>query len=145
MSKEGVDHVRGIFEEFNRRGLEAGFEGYHPDFVYHPREDEPDVSVHTGRDSFEGLIRGWYEAFPEITFDVKELTDAGEDLVVCSTVLHARGGASGVEVNDSYVFVYQMREGLPIEGWEYRTTDEALEAIRAHAPGPTTQTSAMSP
>ncbi|HVS28653.1 MAG TPA: nuclear transport factor 2 family protein [Solirubrobacteraceae bacterium] len=130
MSQEDVAHVRGLFEKFSRRGLDAAFDDYHLDLVYHPREDEPDASVHVGRDSFERLIRGWYEAFPEITFDIKDVTDAGDDLVVCSTILHARGGASGVDVNDPYVFVYKLRDGLVIEGWEYRTTEEALEAIR---------------
>jgi ketosteroid isomerase-like protein len=59
------------------------------------------------------------------------LIDAG-DCVITSTVLHAmpRGqeSASGPGVSDTYVFVNKLRDGLVVEGWEYRTREEALEA-----------------
>jgi ketosteroid isomerase-like protein len=37
--------------------------------------------------------------------------------------------ASGYGVRDTYVFVYYVRDGLIVEGWEYRTKQEALEAV----------------
>jgi hypothetical protein len=58
------------------------------------------------------------------------LIDAG-DHVIASTVLHAvlRGqGSASAGVSDTYVFVYKLRDGLVVEGWEYRTKQEALEA-----------------
>jgi ketosteroid isomerase-like protein len=58
------------------------------------------------------------------------LIDAG-DHVIASTVLNAvlRGQRSGPGVSDTYVFVYKLRDGLSVEGWEYRTKQEALEAL----------------
>jgi hypothetical protein len=41
-------------------------------------------------------------------------------------VPHGQGSAS---VRDTYVFVHKLRDGLVIEGWEYRTKQEALEAV----------------
>jgi hypothetical protein len=55
---------------------------------------------------------------------VEELIDAG-DLVIASTVMHGQGSASGADVSDAYVFVYRLRDGLIVEGWEYRTRQEA--------------------
>jgi hypothetical protein len=53
--------------------------------------------------------------------------------VIASTVLHAvphgQEIAGGARVSDTYVFVYKLRDGLVIEGWEYRTRQEALEAV----------------
>jgi hypothetical protein len=52
--------------------------------------------------------------------------------VITSTVLHAvlRGqGSAGAGVSDTYVFVFKSRDGLIVEGWEYRTKQEALEAV----------------
>jgi ketosteroid isomerase-like protein len=49
--------------------------------------------------------------------------------VIASTILHGRGSASGADVSDPYVFVYKIRDGLVVEGWEYRTKQEALDAI----------------
>jgi ketosteroid isomerase-like protein len=126
MSQENVEVVRGGFETLNA-GV-PDFSMYHPALVYHPRSDEPDPSPHIGREAFERLAHGFLESFPGLEFEVQELIDA-EDLVIASTVMRGRGGVSGVEVTDAYVFVSELRDGLVVEGWEYRTRQEALEAV----------------
>jgi ketosteroid isomerase-like protein len=128
MSQGNVVLVRQWFEAWNRGGLPAIRPYYDADVVYHPREDEPEASVHVGRDSFERLIQGFVDSFAEITFDVEQVVDAG-DRVVAATILNGRGAASGVEVHEPYVFVYAVRDGLIVEGWEYRTIEEALATI----------------
>jgi ketosteroid isomerase-like protein len=132
MSQENVEIVRALFEAWNARPVEPDFAHFHPELVYHPRADEPDPSPHVGRDAYERLVLGFVESFSEVTFDVLELIDAG-DYVITSTVLHAvlRGqeSASGAGVSDTYVFLYKLRDGLVVEGWEYRTKQEALEAV----------------
>jgi ketosteroid isomerase-like protein len=132
MSQENVEIVRAAFEAWNARDMEAVFAHFHPELVYHPRADEPDPSPHVGRDAYERLAYGFIDSFSEATFEVLELIDAG-DHVIASTVVHAvlhgQGSASGAGVSDTYVFVYKMRDGLGVEGWEYRTKQEALEAL----------------
>jgi ketosteroid isomerase-like protein len=132
MSQENVEIVRAAFAAWNARPREPDFSVFDPNIVYHPRADEPDPSPHVGRDAYEQLIRGFVESFVEVTFDVQELIDAG-DCVIVSTVLHAvphgQGSASGAGVSDTYVFVYKLRDGLVVKGWEYRTKQEALEAV----------------
>ena len=125
MSQENVEIVRGGFERLNAG--EPDFSIYHPALVYHPRADEPDPSPHIGREAFERLALGFFESFPYLEFDVEELIDA-RDLVIASTVMHGRGAASGASVDDAYVFVYQLRDGLVVEAWEYKTRQEALKA-----------------
>jgi ketosteroid isomerase-like protein len=126
MSEENVEVVRGGFETLNAG--EPDFSIYHSELVYHPRADEPDPSPHIGREAFERLALGFLESFPSLEFDVEELIDAG-DLVIASTVMHGRGAASGASVDDAYVFVYKLQDGLVVEAWEYRTRQEALEAV----------------
>lgn len=132
MSQENVDRIRWFHERtYTHADWPASRESFlanlHPDLIYHPRSDEPDPSPCVGRYEYERLIYGFVEALTEITFDILELIDAG-DLVIASTVLHGRGSASGAEVNEPYVFVYKLRDGLIVEGWEYRTKQDALEA-----------------
>ena len=132
MSQENVKTVRAVFAAWNAGDMEALLADVHPELVYHPRADEPDPSPHVGRDAFERLVRGFVDSFSEVTFEVLELIDAG-DHVIASTVLHAvlhgQGSASGAGVSDTYVFVYKLRDGLVVEGWEYKTKQEALEAV----------------
>ena len=101
---------------------------FHPALIYHPRSDEPDPSAHVGREAYERLADGFLESFRDLRFDVLELIDVG-DRVIASTMMHGRGAASGVSVEDAYVFVYRLRDGLVVEGWEYRTRQEAVEAV----------------
>ncbi len=121
-----MEIVRRAFEVWNATG-EADFSLTHPDVVYHPRADEPDPSAHVGRDEYERLFRGYTESFSEVTIEILELIDAG-DRVIASTVLHGRLSADGADLKDAYVFVYELRDGLVVEGWEYRTKQEALDA-----------------
>jgi ketosteroid isomerase-like protein len=48
---------------------------------------------------------------------------------VLHAVLRGQESASVAGVSDTYVFVYKLRDGLIVEGWEYRTKQEALEAL----------------
>src|SRR6476620_11281748 len=126
MSRENVEIVRRWIDAWN--ASEPDFSIFHPALVYHPRADEPDPSPHIGREAFERLAFGFLESFPNLVFDVEDLIDA-DDLVIASTVMRGQGSASGAEVTDTYVFVYRFRDGLVVEGWEYKTRDEALEAV----------------
>ena len=122
--------VRRGYAALNRRDFAFVFTSLDPEMVYHPRADEPDPSPHVGRDAHERLAYGFFDSFSEVTFEVLEVIDAGDHVIV-STVLTAvpQGSASGAGVSDTYVFVYKLRDGLIVEGWEYRTKQEALEAV----------------
>lgn len=129
MSEANAEVVRALFEAWNAgEELDAYFSRFHPQLVYHPRADEPDPSPHVGRDAYERLVRGFVDSFSGVTFEVLELIDAG-DRVIVPTVLHARMRDSEAEVSDTYVFVSKIRDGLIVEAWEYRTKEEALDGL----------------
>ena len=130
MSQENVEVMRAALAAWIAGDMKALFAHFHPELVYHPRADEPDPSPHVGRDAYERLVYGFVDSFSEVTLEVLELIDVG-DPVIASTVLHGvlRGqGSASAGVSDTYVFVYKLRDGLIVEGWEYRTKQEALEA-----------------
>jgi ketosteroid isomerase-like protein len=126
MSQENVEIVRSGYEALNAG--QPDYALFHPALIYHPRADEPNPSAHVGRDAFERLLDGFLESFSDLRFDVLELIDIG-DRVIASTMMHGRGAASGASVEDAYVVVYRMQDGLVVEGWEYRTEQEALKAV----------------
>jgi ketosteroid isomerase-like protein len=126
VSQENVEVVRRAYETVNAG--QPDYALFHPGLIYHPRADEPDPSAHVGRDAFERLLDGFLESFRDLRFDVLELIDVG-NRVIASTMIHGRGAASGASVEDAYVVVYRLRDGLVVEGWEYRTEQEALKAV----------------
>ena len=109
MSQENVEIVRAFFEGWT--SSEPDFSLFHPDLVYHPRLDEPDPSPHIGLEAYERLLRGFVNAFSDVTVEVLDLIDAG-DRVIASTLIHGRIGAAGGEVTDAYVFAYKLHDGL---------------------------------
>jgi ketosteroid isomerase-like protein len=127
MSQENVELMRAWFDGWNATG-DPDLSVFDPGLIYHPRADEPDPSPHVGRDAYEQLVRGFIESFSEIKYDLREVRDVG-DYVIASTVIRCRVRDSGISVNDAYVFVIRVRDGLVVEGWEYRTMEEALEAV----------------
>ena len=129
-----VDLVRTVFEHSYDGGTyDALLELYHPDVVYHARANDPEPGVHRGRDAFRRLIGGYVDSLSTITFDVLEVSEQG-DYVIVSTILNGRGSTSGAPVSDPYVFVYELRDGLVIEGWEFETKDEALALTSGKQP-----------
>ena len=127
-----VRSVRRGYAAVSRRDFDLLAISVDPGIVYHPRADEPDPSPHVGRDAYEQLANGFADSFSEVTYEVLELIDAGDHVIastVLHVVLHGQGSASGAGVSDTYVFVFKLRDGLVVEGWEYRTKQEALEAV----------------
>jgi ketosteroid isomerase-like protein len=132
MSQENVEIMRAAFAAWNAGDMEALFAHFHPELVYHPRPDEPDPSPHVGRDAFERLVYGFVDSFSEVRFEVLEVIDAGDHVIAATAlqaVLHGQGSAGGAGVSDAYVFVFKLRDALGVEGWEYRTKHEALQAV----------------
>lgn len=126
MTQQAVATVRRIFEhKYTAESIDEVLPFFHPEVVYHPRVEDPEQGVYRGRDAWHELISGYVEALSEITFEVVEIIDVGEQVIAC-TVLNGSGSASGLPVSDPYVFVYAFRDGLIYEGWEFRTKDEAL-------------------
>jgi ketosteroid isomerase-like protein len=123
-----VRSVRRGYAAVSRRDFDLLAISIDPGIVYHPRADEPDPSPHVGRDAYEHLANEFADSFSDVTYEVLEVIDAGEYVIV-STVLHAvLHGHGSARVRDTYVFVHKLRDGLVVEGWEYRTKQEALEA-----------------
>jgi ketosteroid isomerase-like protein len=128
MSKENVEVVRRAFELYNARDLAGFFRLFHPELTYRNREDEPDVRLYRGLEDFKGYVASWLEMFDDLRFGTRDFIDL-EEQVIAVADLHGRGRDTGADVRGSYVFLFRFRDGLIVQGREYATTDEALEAV----------------
>jgi ketosteroid isomerase-like protein len=129
MSRDNVEVVRKMVEAVNEARFEDFLEALHEDHQWHTRADEPDAGVHHGIDKARRyLVNTWVEAFPDTRVEVEEFMDPG-DYVITVGRIRATGGASGVRVDDAYVWVQTLRDGKVVETREYATASEALEAV----------------
>ena len=135
MSRENVEVVRRSFEAFARGDLEAAFAEHAPDSEWRTASDEPDQQTYHGREGLERLAatieEPWEDRF-DGTVSADEFIDRGDWVVVpWHGLLHGRGSGIEVPVNETYAVL--LRDGRIACVHEYRTKEEALEAVDREA------------
>jgi ketosteroid isomerase-like protein len=129
MSRENVEIVRRQFEAFERGGLDAAAEYWHPEIEWRAVEGAvDDVGVFRGRDAMRRYYADWADMIDGIHNEIEEIVyDSGETLVV---VLRnsGRGRGSNIPIYGRYTVVYTIRDGLIVRGREYATREQGLEA-----------------
>ena len=131
MPSENEEVVRRQFEAFERGGVDAAAEYWHPEIEWRAVEGAvDDFGVLKGRDAMRRYYQDWLEMIDDLRGGIEEvLYDAGEHLVA---VLYTSGRGRGSEVRMStcYRVVYTIRDGLVVRGREYETSEQALEALK---------------
>jgi ketosteroid isomerase-like protein len=128
MSQENIDRLRGGYEAFARRDLDAALGMMDPEIEAHDAPEAPDATVHRGR---EAVRRDWeqmFALFEDFTIDIEEVFDAGEELVAFLR-LSGRGRESGAEVEARMAHVWTIREGRATRLRQYLNRAAALEAV----------------
>jgi ketosteroid isomerase-like protein len=81
------------------------------------------------------MVARWTEVFPDLRADVDEYIDAGE-YVIASARFRGHTAGSDADVVVEEVIVNKYRDGRVVEVREYRTREEALEAVAVRQEGP---------
>jgi ketosteroid isomerase-like protein len=127
VSETSIRRVLRGYEAFNSGDLDSFLTGLGDDFEVVDRPDNPDATVYRGAGHWKQAMVEMREAFAEYRFDVDEVDDRGDHIIV---VAHqsARGKASGVPVEGTIVHVWEVRDDQAIGMRAYSTRDEALAA-----------------
>jgi ketosteroid isomerase-like protein len=127
MSRENVDLVRAGYEAANRGGFASAISYAHPEIEFHTYAQSPEAGVYRGKEAVQKYNEDLFEQFESIQFEIEEIVDAG-DRVVVMTTQHAvpRGGRQEIHVRIAEVWV--IRDDLLAERRSYSTRHEALEA-----------------
>ena len=132
MSQGNVELVRASFEAFGRGDFNAAFAAYDPLVEWHTADDEPDSRTYTGlaelRTFVAHLADPWTDRFGQ-AIHFEDFIDCGEWVVApWSGRLHGHG--SGIEIEVSETYAVQVRDGRIVRVHEYRTVEEALDAVK---------------
>jgi|SRR5215204_899646 len=129
MSQENVEVVRAVFEAWERGGVDAVAEFWHPEIDWRAAKGAlDDVGVMCGVDAMRAYMNDWLANFDDVHVEAEELIDAGDEVVAMQRVT-ARGKGSGVETELRYAVVNTIRDGKVVRGREYWTRAEALDAV----------------
>jgi uncharacterized protein len=128
MSQENVEIVRRYSAAYERGGLDASAEFWHPDISWRAAEGAlDDVGLMEGPDALRHYYEQWEDTFETVRWEIEELVDAG-DQVVAAVHVFGRMKDSEAEVDIRYAIVLSIRDGKIAAGREYFTRAEALEA-----------------
>ena len=130
MSEENLEVVRQVYEAAARRDSVTILTLYDPEVELDASAlgiEGQDGDVFRGHDGLRSLFGEWHESWGKIAYDYEELIDAG-DQVVSVVTRHARGRASGVEVEQPFALLWTIRTGKVTRVVWYLDRDEALES-----------------
>jgi ketosteroid isomerase-like protein len=124
MSQENVETVREVWDAYSHGDYDrvAGF--HDPHIVVVTLED----GAVYGNNAVLANYERWDEAWEGAETTLEEVIGHG-DMVFVAARFHARGRASGVEVETRIYEVYTVRDGKVLRIDEYAHRAEALKAV----------------
>lgn len=125
---DNVELLRAAYAAFDREGIDGALPFLADNVTIHSVPEWPDDSEYHGHDGFRKLTSAWTENFEGFGFDVEDVRDAGEEVVV---LLRMKGDAktSGVSLAAEIGAVYsEIRDGRVGEIRFHPSWKEALAA-----------------
>jgi ketosteroid isomerase-like protein len=131
VSGKNVELVRSSFEAFGRGDFDQAFACYDPAAEWCTADDEPDSHTYVGIPSLRRFVaylaEPWSNRFgPAVVFD--DFIDCGDwVLAPWSARLHGHGSGIDIDVWETYAVL--VEDGRIKRVDEYRTVEQALEAV----------------
>jgi ketosteroid isomerase-like protein len=132
LSAENLEIVRRSMEAFGRGDIDGFLAAQHPDIEWRTASDEPNPETFRGSDGVRRfaaeITEAWAGRFDDL-MNFEDFVDLG-DWVVVPWTARLRGRSSGIEVEVSETYAVQVENGRIVRVEEYRTREEAIEAVR---------------
>jgi ketosteroid isomerase-like protein len=129
MSAENVEIVRRGYEEFLATG-EPVERIMAPEFVWDMStfHNWPERQTYEGADGAREFLGDWVGAWEDWRLEVKDLLDAGDDVVA---IVHQSGRSrtTGLKVDMDFAQVWTLDNGKQTRMRMYADPDEALRAV----------------
>ena len=133
MSQENVEVVRTLAEWFQQRQHEQAFDLYDPEIEWDSSrmaERQPDnAGVYRGHDGVRAFWRDWLSAWSDLHFEIQDVLDARDDVVLLIRDQRQWGRRSGIATDvPPYGMVFTLRDGKVVRVRAYPDQESALEA-----------------
>ena len=129
MCQDNVEAMRRFVEAVNEGGADADLDLFDPEVEFHEDPKFPEAKVYRGRDAVVDNFREFTASFDGYRFEIEDVRDAGGDRVLAVLHEHARGRASGLEVNRRSGWVMTFRAGKLLRSEIYLDPADAFEAV----------------
>jgi ketosteroid isomerase-like protein len=127
MSTGNAQIVRRLLEAFNDRDLDAMLAGIHPDAELQSLRAQLEGKAYRGHEGVRQMLADFDEDWTFVRMEATDFREAGDQVVMLGR-LHARGRASGVDLDVPIGVVWTLRDGKVVGA---RTFSEQVDALQA--------------
>jgi ketosteroid isomerase-like protein len=133
MSEENVELIRSVTEAWQRGDQESTLEHVAEDVEWdatHVSDVIPDIAgIYHGHEGVRTYWRRWLSAWRDLQFEIQDLMDAGDDVVMLVHNQRQWGRHSGIQFEvPPYAAVYTVHDGVITRVRWFMDQGEALEA-----------------
>lgn len=129
MSSELVQLVEKGYEAWNSGDRGWVLDHMSEDIEWVTPPDDPDPGTYRGYQGVEEYWSQWRAAVGQLNFQVEEMLDAGDSVVVVAR-RQGRGEHSGLQVSDRVIQVFEFDGDQCVRVREYYDRDAALSNVR---------------
>jgi hypothetical protein len=126
MSQENVEVVRRLYEAYAAHDFQTALDLIAPDIEW-DLSMRPDGKVYRGREGAIEAVRTWTGTWEAFSFELEELIDAGDQVVVIDRQ-SGRGKGSGMPLEESFAVVYTVEAGKVTRAVWFTNREDALAA-----------------
>ena len=126
MSQEDLEAVRALYAEWGRGNFRR-VDLFDPHVLFIPLRESPFAGRYIGTDSMSDFLRGYIEAWSNLTLAAEDLIEA-ENSVVAAVRQRGVGQESGTPIDLRYFSVWTFRGRAVIRLEDFKERAEALEA-----------------
>lgn len=112
-----------MLDDYARRELDRALSAFSEDVEWESRIGER----FSGREGVAEAVRRWTGAFADYEFEVQELVDVGDSVVMVLRQV-GRGKGSGAPVEMTMAWLYTLRDGKIIRVGMFTDREEAMAA-----------------
>ena len=127
MSRENVEVVRRIYDQYAAGDIDGLLSKVDPEIEFDLSDRLPDEGLHRGREAYRQFLKRTFELWADFQVEVEELLDGG-DAVVAIIHTTATGRASGIEIDERVGHVFWLRDEIPYRFKVFSDRSEALAA-----------------
>jgi ketosteroid isomerase-like protein len=130
-AERNVELVRSAFKAYGEAGPDAAVPLLHPEVeVYSPPALANSGTFH-GVDGYLEWTRRWFDAWEEFEIVPEAIEPVGESCVIAICRQRGIGKASGIPVEQTMTYMWEIRSGKVTRFHLYLSADEAREAARS--------------
>ena len=141
MSQENVEIVRGVMEAYRNPELMALLASGDLDLGWVDPEIEWDASrldemipdlaeVYWGHEGVRTYWRRWFEAWRDLEFEIQDVRDAGDDVMVLIRNQRQWGRHTGISTGlPPYAQVFTLRDGKLVRWRTFPDQESAFKAV----------------